>query len=127
METFKSMNAEVESLLSKLGPQEPEDNSDPSDMPDQTSSANESAERQDNNIVDSVQSETPKNYNLSTISDTRETAESVSGSPKVVAGEVIEQFEPGVYVTLVQLTNGTKIFKRVKFRYFNKFIFGKMS
>ena len=28
-----------------------------------------------------------------------------------------EQFEPGIYVTLVVLSNGTKIFKRVKFRY----------
>lgn len=31
--------------------------------------------------------------------------------------QVIEQFEPGVYVTLVVLSNGTKIFKRVRFRY----------
>lgn len=30
--------------------------------------------------------------------------------------EVIEQFEPGVYVTLIQLQNGTKIFRRVRFR-----------
>lgn len=37
--------------------------------------------------------------------------------------EVIEQFEPGVYVTLIQLGNGTKIFKRVKFRYINLLIF----
>ncbi|PON41537.1 Regulator of chromosome condensation (RCC1) family protein [Parasponia andersonii] len=29
--------------------------------------------------------------------------------------EVIEQFEPGVYVTLLQLKNGTRIFRRVKF------------
>ncbi|CAH1427218.1 unnamed protein product [Lactuca virosa] len=29
--------------------------------------------------------------------------------------ELIEQFEPGVYVTLIQLSNGTKIFKRVRF------------
>ncbi|EXB38473.1 putative E3 ubiquitin-protein ligase HERC1 [Morus notabilis] len=29
--------------------------------------------------------------------------------------EVIEQFEPGVYVTLIQLQNGTRIFRRVKF------------
>lgn len=29
--------------------------------------------------------------------------------------EVIEQFEPGVYVTLIQLQNGTKIFRRVRF------------
>ncbi|CAN6677397.1 unnamed protein product [Malus baccata var. baccata] len=30
--------------------------------------------------------------------------------------EVIEQFEPGVYVTLLQQQNGTRIFRRVKFR-----------
>ncbi|KAJ0971817.1 hypothetical protein J5N97_019776 [Dioscorea zingiberensis] len=29
--------------------------------------------------------------------------------------QLVEQFEPGVYVTLVQLQNGTKIFKRVRF------------
>lgn len=29
--------------------------------------------------------------------------------------ELVEQFEPGVYVTLIQLSNGTKIFKRVRF------------
>nr|XP_043627387.1 PH, RCC1 and FYVE domains-containing protein 1-like [Erigeron canadensis] len=29
--------------------------------------------------------------------------------------EVIEQFEPGVYVTLLQLSNGIKLFKRVRF------------
>lgn len=31
--------------------------------------------------------------------------------------EVIEQFEPGVYVTLLQLRDGTRVFRRVKFRY----------
>ncbi|XP_047310627.1 PH, RCC1 and FYVE domains-containing protein 1-like [Impatiens glandulifera] len=36
---------------------------------------------------------------------------SASGGVK----EVIEQFEPGVYVTLLELQNGSKIFKRVKF------------
>lgn len=29
----------------------------------------------------------------------------------------IEQFEPGVYITLIALPNGSKIFKRVRFRY----------
>jgi hypothetical protein len=31
--------------------------------------------------------------------------------------QLIEQFEPGVYVTLMQLRDGTKVFKRVRFRY----------
>lgn len=33
--------------------------------------------------------------------------------------EIIEQFEPGVYVTVILRPNGVKIFKRVKFRYDN--------
>ena len=36
--------------------------------------------------------------------------------------EVIEQFEPGVYVTVILLQNGTKIFKRVRFRYLSKYL-----
>lgn len=32
--------------------------------------------------------------------------------------ESIEQFEPGVYITFVQRQDGTKMFKRVRFRYF---------
>ncbi|KAH7845221.1 hypothetical protein Vadar_025132 [Vaccinium darrowii] len=48
-----------------------------------------------------------------------ESNESAAGSPKSPKSEgqreVIEQFEPGVYVTLIQLHNGTKIFKRVRF------------
>lgn len=31
--------------------------------------------------------------------------------------EVMEQFEHGVFVTILQFRNGTKVFKRVKFRY----------
>ncbi|KAG5560348.1 hypothetical protein RHGRI_003597 [Rhododendron griersonianum] len=48
-----------------------------------------------------------------------ESNESATRSPKTPKTEgqreVIEQFEPGVYVTLIQLQNGTKIFKRVRF------------
>ncbi|KAL1534845.1 PH, RCC1 and FYVE domains-containing protein 1-like isoform X2 [Salvia divinorum] len=41
------------------------------------------------------------------------------GTPETASAkaqrEVIEQFEPGVYVTLHQLPNGTKFFKRIRF------------
>lgn len=37
--------------------------------------------------------------------------------------QLIEQFEPGVYVTLIQLRDGTKVFKRVRFRYGTTVIF----
>ncbi|XP_038903739.1 PH, RCC1 and FYVE domains-containing protein 1-like [Benincasa hispida] len=38
-----------------------------------------------------------------------------STTPTEGEKQVIEQFEPGVYATLVVLSNGTKIFKRVRF------------
>ena len=41
-----------------------------------------------------------------------------SGSPNnQVEAEWIEQYEPGVYLTLVSLRDGTKELKRVRFRY----------
>lgn len=36
--------------------------------------------------------------------------------------QVIEQFEPGVYVTLIVKPSGLKVFKRVRFRYYNYFL-----
>lgn len=36
--------------------------------------------------------------------------------------EVIEQFEPGVFVTLLVSPDGTKVFKRIRFRYTAHFI-----
>ncbi|KAL3507632.1 hypothetical protein ACH5RR_033014 [Cinchona calisaya] len=128
-ETFKTMHAQVESFLEMAGPQEPGDESSLPPQIDQTSSVSESAERHDKSVEDNVHSpgvqeiqhniaETPRERR-SSISDLREgvvqaSAETASGSPEA-AREVIEQFEPGVYVTLIQLSNGTKIFKRVKF------------
>ncbi|XP_022871405.1 protein BREVIS RADIX-like [Olea europaea var. sylvestris] len=45
--------------------------------------------------------------------------EDISRTPEAARSEgrkeVIEQFEPGVYVTLVQLVDGTKLFKRIRF------------
>ncbi|XP_019181072.1 PREDICTED: E3 ubiquitin-protein ligase HERC2-like [Ipomoea nil] len=63
---------------------------------------------------------TPQENNQSSNQETRGANQSSVESPNVksVGGrqkEVTEQFEPGVYVTLLQLTNGTKIFKRVRF------------
>ncbi|XP_027165839.1 PH, RCC1 and FYVE domains-containing protein 1 isoform X1 [Coffea eugenioides] len=137
METFTSIHSQVESFLEMIGPHEPDEESslqphtvhDQHSQPDQTLSANESAERPDRSMEDNVHSPglqdmqqnaeaTPRERRPS-ISHIREgsvqaSAEGGLGSPKA-AREVIEQFEPGVYVTLIQLSNGTKIFKRVKF------------
>lgn len=39
-------------------------------------------------------------------------------SPSTNLKPIVEQFEPGVYVTVIPLQDGTKLFKHVKFRYF---------
>lgn len=53
-------------------------------------------------------------------SSSRLPTESSSSSPSKSGGkELIEQFEPGVYVTYVLHKNGGKIFRRVRFRYFS--------
>ncbi|XP_047322117.1 PH, RCC1 and FYVE domains-containing protein 1-like [Impatiens glandulifera] len=94
-ETFKDMNAQIEAIL----------NTDEPRMSDQQIHKDgDSANRQNNEGIrhdgDDREHASQENHE-----------NSGSGGLK----EVIEQFEPGVYVTLLKLQNGTKIFKRVKF------------
>lgn len=42
---------------------------------------------------------------------------SVPGNASQIEAEWIEQYEPGVYITLVALRDGTRDLKRVRFRY----------
>ena len=44
-----------------------------------------------------------------------------------VEAEWIEQYEPGVYITLVALRDGTRDLKRVRFRYLTKLPFDSLS
>lgn len=48
-------------------------------------------------------------------------AEGGPGTPQTakseVQKEIMEQFEPGVYVTVLLLPNGSKLFRRIRFRY----------
>ncbi|KAG8370436.1 hypothetical protein BUALT_Bualt14G0116600 [Buddleja alternifolia] len=119
-ESFKSMHAQVESFLDTVGAQDHEDNSD------RMALVSESNSREDNRTEDH---ETPQNVegtpgetngastshttgiNQSSTENGPETPDSVGDGRT----KVIEQFEPGVYVTLYQLANGTKIFERVRF------------
>lgn len=128
---IKSINAQVESFLNTYANQVSEDNT--SSQSDTSNSHQKPTHR--NNVSEPVIRndhwdaagipETPRNVDGTARENHGQTApESVSGSPNAPREgqkEVIEQFEPGVYVTLLQLTNGTKIFKRVRFRYFTKF------
>ncbi|KAL1544520.1 protein Brevis radix-like 1 [Salvia divinorum] len=58
--------------------------------------------------------------NGSSIGNTQSRLEGVPGTFETASAkaqkEVIEQFEPGVYVTLHQLSNGTQFLKRIRFR-----------
>ena len=47
---------------------------------------------------------------------TRSRNSSLAGDPNQVEAEWIEQYEPGVYITLVALRDGTRDLKRVRFR-----------
>ncbi|XP_059650863.1 PH, RCC1 and FYVE domains-containing protein 1-like [Cornus florida] len=140
-ETFKTMNAQVDAFLNTNGAQASESHSslpahlvaDLQDRPDKTSSVVESTRRRyswmdDHADAAGVRALSQNGQSIpqhsSRLSDVREdltqqSTESGSRSPKSTKNEgqreVIEQFEPGVYVTLLQLQNGTKIFKRVRF------------
>ncbi|XP_043722041.1 PH, RCC1 and FYVE domains-containing protein 1-like [Telopea speciosissima] len=139
-ETFKTMYIQVEALLKTNGSQAATSlqehlvsgQQDSPDKPvlDDESLTNAQDERVDDTgdapgALDLSQSaeENVENSNRLSISDTGETVPqqttedgSRSSTMKnVKETEVIELFEPGVYVTLIQLRNGTKVFKRVRF------------
>lgn len=111
-ETIFSLNAQVESFLNTVEAQASEDYSQ-SNQPDRISSASMSA----NNLDGTPQENDGTSHSF---------AEGGSRPSRVSSmgrKEIIEQFEPGIYVTLIQLSNGTKIFKRVRFRYLQKPLF----
>lgn len=126
-ESFKSMNAQVESFLKSCVTEATQSNSSlPPKAAGQRKSHSKTVSVSEFN--EKVYHGSDDHLNEAGISDTSPDTEgaaqpraesgsrsgaSTSGGPK----EVMEQFEPGVYVTLLQLGNGTKIFKRVRFRY----------
>ncbi|KAE9622284.1 putative chromatin regulator PHD family [Lupinus albus] len=64
--------------------------------------------------------------NISSLSENSQSTENESKS--FVEVQVIEKFEPGVYVTLIVKSGGIKVFNRVRFRYLNSssFLYIKM-
>lgn len=140
-ETFKAMYARAEAFLNMV------ETSKTSSLPTSQEKANnltapnngstplldDSSKRIEDNVdASGMKDLTQENVNnllesKKTSANTREavsqSSENGSRSPApstpTTEGEkqVIEQFEPGVYVTLVVLSNGAKIFKRVRFRY----------
>ncbi|OVA02393.1 FYVE zinc finger [Macleaya cordata] len=139
-ETLRAMHAQVEALLqtngsdtSRVSSSLPADSSEPDQHNmDKPLLANESSTnikdiRMDHTVDDTGVSSLSQDAegNKPSASDIRETVPHQStengsrthriSSTKNGGEEVIEQFEPGVYITLFQLRNGTKIFKRVRF------------
>ncbi|KAH6823522.1 Regulator of chromosome condensation family protein [Perilla frutescens var. hirtella] len=99
-ESFKIMHAQVESLMHLTGARAFEGSS--SKPPEPT--------REQQNLSDKMISANDSNSKEHlVVPGTPETAKAA------VQKEVIEQFEPGVYVTLLQLPNGTKFFRRIRF------------
>lgn len=110
-EAFESMNSQAEAYLNAS---EASESSLPTTsvgmgQQDPTPSAN----TQDQNIEEKP-SPNGGNMRSQEPSGTTEASSSSKGGGK----ELIEQFEPGVYVTYVLHKNGGKIFRRVRFRYF---------
>ncbi|CAN0890606.1 PH, RCC1 and FYVE domains-containing protein 1 [Linum grandiflorum] len=104
-EALKAIDAQIESFLSANEPSELPSSLD-SDMKNEQANASEPKKAESHNGQ--------INEENSGESDTKIKLDS-SSSRKDSQREIIEQFEPGVYVTFVQHPNGMKMFKRVRF------------
>ncbi|XVE65829.1 hypothetical protein DITRI_Ditri08aG0030600 [Diplodiscus trichospermus] len=99
-ETFRAMHTQAEAFLNTHGTSE-----DSSSLP----ACLESSNMQDQRVEDSVDSAATVPSNSS--GSSREASTIRGGEEK----EIIEQFEPGVYITYVHHRNGGKVFRRVRF------------
>lgn len=135
-ETFQALTSKVNDFLDTHGTDRTQSRSHlQSDVPNEITTSSEATNRKYHKIENSDDAEgteersqnvvvAPLENNGSSVGENSESASQTTtdGSsrlPKYPSGdekkEVIEQFEPGVYVTLILLSNGTKIFKRVRF------------
>ena len=116
-EIFRAMHTQAEAFLNIHGT-----SGASSSLP----ASLESSDMQDNRVEDNVDAAAAVPSNDS--GSSREAApqqssenESRSSEASAIRGggekEIIEQFEPGVYITYVHHRNGGKIFRQVRFRY----------
>ncbi|XP_002533468.2 PH, RCC1 and FYVE domains-containing protein 1 isoform X1 [Ricinus communis] len=128
-ETFKAMNGQIETFLHIYETSESSSVAE-SLMSGQKHASDTTSNMQENRIeyqaTDlSHDGSVPQDSHRLSVSSNPETvphhnsseheSRSHDASTSKKEGESIEQFEPGVYVTFVQRSNGVKIFKRVKF------------
>ncbi|XP_051128885.1 PH, RCC1 and FYVE domains-containing protein 1-like [Andrographis paniculata] len=125
-DVLTNLYAQVESLLDATSIQAP--GSFPQELANQPQKYFDKSEAADANNhrpeyrINSAVQDSSENANGTPVSSSTTESNSEwrpSSAPQAVRlegrQEVIEQFEPGVYVTLIQLSNGTKIYKRVRF------------
>lgn len=138
-ETFKSMQTQIEAFLNTSGTQAAEFSSslpadlesdqknapvtNPLGVEDHVNAAGLTDLTQ--NGESSVQDSSKLSISITRDAVPQQSTENGSRSAAKYEGEPesTEQFEPGVYVTFIALKNGTKIFKRVRFRYVYRWFF----
>jgi len=87
----------------------------------------ESSSRDEANVLQKTSSSLSNNDASMSSQNSLNYSKSQVSSRSIKEGEtqVIEQFEPGVYVTLIVKPNGAKVFKRVRFRLVTFFLSSK--
>ncbi|KAM5553176.1 PH, RCC1 and FYVE domains-containing protein 1 [Rosa sericea] len=108
-ENFKSLCAQAEEFINTYSERSSLDH-DQQGAADKSSSVPESSKMAENRADDHVVTADSQTSSGSTSKSHESSTTQTEGQR-----EVIEQFEPGVYVTLLQLPNGARAFRRVKF------------
>ncbi|KAK7395009.1 hypothetical protein VNO78_15550 [Psophocarpus tetragonolobus] len=75
----------------------------------------DSSSQEDGNVLQGSNSSSLSNSQASLSSQNSSKSQDYARRSKEEETQVIEQFEPGVYVTLIVKTGGVKVFKRVRF------------
>ncbi|KAF8119080.1 hypothetical protein N665_0001s0134 [Sinapis alba] len=115
-EAFESMNSQAEAYLNAS--EAAETSQDTTTLSENSQDKNiEKQSSSSSNGGGAMMSQEPSNTTNTNhhLSDSRAPAEASSSPSKSGGKELIEQFEPGVYVTYVLHKNGGKIFRRVRF------------
>ncbi|KAF6147910.1 hypothetical protein GIB67_014490 [Kingdonia uniflora] len=128
LETFKAMHSQLEALLITDEADASEEKTSSSFcQPDRSPLVNENSDNTLPDLSTGLPSDVSQNTEEGNKRSNVDVNENVSHesietrSPRVSAmknkegKQMIEQFEPGVYVTLIILNDGTKVFKRVRF------------
>ncbi|KAK6929770.1 Brevis radix (BRX) domain [Dillenia turbinata] len=115
--TFKAMHAKVEAFLDTYRTLISKETSMQDQMVGDHREVNGVRDFSEESTTQDNGSSLPETKESVVQPNTENNSRSLKTSPSTSVGQtqVIEQFEPGVYVTVILLQNGTKIFQRVRF------------